>query len=1273
MHMLSAQPGGFSDEPGIIDLEQTPGDLVIMAAADGTLGLLTDVAEQLPEDYPSLRLANWLNLTKPAALDLYRDKVLDHARVAVVSMLGGSAYWPYGLEQLQEWAEADGSRTLIVVPGDDSNDVELLTSGTVDEAVARRVWRYLREGGQRNARELYRYLGAHAFGREETWQEPASLPRTLVYHPRGGEVALEDWRGDWEPEQPVALMMFYRSHLQAANMTMFDGLIRVLEEVGLNPLPVAVASLKEPACLEAVNELVEAADAQVLLNTTGFALQAGVNAAMSSSPGGPGSPFRRDLPILQLIIASCTRCDWAQQSQGLRGRDIAMHIALPELDGRIITRPVSFKSASRYSARCQLDVVRYELHPERARFVASLARRWCGLRRAPNATKRVALVLANYPTRDGRIGNGVGLDTPRSTMTLLKAMAEAGYPVSDLPADGTALIEQLQSGITNSTETLAVSSCYQSLDLATYRRWFASLPESCQQAVLERWGEPEADPKCRGGRLMVAGIRLGETFVGMQPSRGYDVDLTASYHDPDLVPPHGYLAFYCWLREVYGVSAVVHVGKHGNLEWLPGKGVGLSGQCWPDIALGPMPQVYPFIVNDPGEGAQAKRRSQAVIVDHMTPPLSRAETHGELAELERLVDEYYQAMGLDQRREDYLRQSILTHVRESHIVEELSGRPGDDEADAEAALLRQLDDYLCDIKEAQIRDGLHCLGELPPETSLRDTLVALVRLPRGDADEDASLLEALAGDLGLGEDFDPLNPGAAPWQGPRPQALAAVSPEPWRTSHDTRERLETLAAQLVTDVVLENRDESEAIPDWPRTQGVLAHLRKVVYPALTQGLDDEIGHCLAGLEGRFVPPGPSGAPTRGRLDTLPTGRNFYAVDSRAIPTQTAWELGQASAEALVRRHLQDHGDYPEQVGLSVWGTATMRTGGDDIAQAFALMGVRPVWAPGSSRVVDFEIMPNFLMDRPRIDVTLRVSGFFRDAFPNVMRLFDAAVQKLAEFEEPGNTNTIRANVEAQRESLMAEGIDAGEAQRRSAFRIFGAKPGAYGAGLQGPIDERNWDDSADLARAYINWGGYAYTQEAEGEAAPETFARRLGQLDAVVQNQDNREHDILDSDDYYQFQGGMTNAAREMGGTAPTIYHADHSNPAAPKVRTLKEELNRVVRSRVTNPKWIQGMQRHGYKGAFEMAASVDYLFAYDATTGVVDDYQYANVSDALVFDDANRQFLESQNPEALREMSERLLEAMQRGLWAEPGDYREGVETLLMDMAEQREGGAQG
>ncbi|MEX1082018.1 MAG: cobaltochelatase subunit CobN [Halofilum sp. (in: g-proteobacteria)] len=1312
--MLSAQPGGFNDEPGIIDLEQTPGEVVILAAADGTLGLLTDAAEHLPADYPSVRLANWLNLTKEAALDLYRHKVLDHARVVVVSMLGGHAYWPYGWEQLQEWAVAGSDRTLIVVPGDDGEDAELLAGGTVPTETARRVWRFLREGGPGNAAALYRYVGAACLGREDDWTEPEPLPRTIVYHPRtrrspdpnattgspheakrnpgsrsagspgyaslhpgyelsqrshNSSATLADWQAEWQAHRPVGLLLFYRSHLQeAVNMPMFDGLIDVLIEQGLNPLPVAVSSLKERECLDQVESLIECAGAAIVLNTTGFALQATDTAALSSAAGGVTPPLRHDVPVLQLILASCSEEDWRANPQGLRARDIAMHVALPELDGRIITRAVSFKSAGRYSDRCQLDVVRYELVPERARFVASLARRWAELRTQSNEDKRVALILANYPTRDGRIGNGVGLDTPRSTLTLLRAMSAADYPVDELPDDSAALIEYLQSGVTNDGATLDASPCYQSLDLTTYRAWFATLPADCQAAVRERWGEPDADPKHRSGRLMIAGVRFGETFVGIQPARGYEIDLTSNYHDPDLVPPHGYLAFYCWLNEVYHAQAVIHVGKHGNLEWLPGKGTALSERCWPDICLGPLPQLYPFIVNDPGEGAQAKRRTQAVIVDHMTPPLSRAETYGDLAEVERLVDEYYQALGLDPRREEHLRGQILELARNSHIMEELRPADAAPDDDDDTALLKQLDAYLCDIKEAQIRHGLHSLGELPAGERLRDTLLALVRMPRGDAAQDAGILHALAGDLGLGEAFDPLQAGAEDWDGPRPQALAEISDSPWRSGHDTRERLELLAGSLIDRCITA---DSLATPpaELPRTAALLEHLRTSVFPALRRGVHDEIAHCLTGLAGQFIPPGPSGAPTRGRLDTLPTGRNFHAVDSRAIPTKTAWELGQASAEALVRRHLQEHGEYPEQIGLSVWGTATMRTGGDDIAQAFALLGVRPVWAAGSQRVVDFEIMPGFQLGRPRVDVTLRVSGFFRDAFPNVMCLFDAAIQKLAELEEPGDSNTVRRHIDARRAELEATGTDTQEAGRQAAFRVFGAKPGAYGAGLQGPIEQRNWEDGADLAEAYINWGGYAYGQEEEGEAAFDSFAHRLGQLEAVVQNQDNREHDILDSDDYYQFQGGMTNAVRQMRGEAPTTYHGDHSNPATPTIRTLKEELNRVVRSRVTNPKWIESMQQHGYKGAFEMAASVDYLFAYDATTGVVDDYQYANVSEALVFDETNREFLEQHNPQSLREMSERLLEAMQRGLWAEPGEYRERVESMLVDLAEAREG----
>jgi len=1290
MHLLASKPGGFVDDEGIVDLDQSPADLVILSAADSSLASLASAVDALPTEFPSVRLANWMQLAKPAAFDLYRHKVLDHAKVVVVSLLGGKNYWPYGFEQLLEWlAEASekSPRQLIIVPGDDSADPELTMASSVSPEQAHRVWRYLREGGVTNAQQLLHFIGSEYLGQTTAWGEPQQLPPCLLYMPASnqqthhyGQATLAEWQQRWaknsQHQQPVCLLLFYRSHLQSANTQMFDGLIECLEHKGLHPLPVALTSLKDADSLSLINSLIEQADASLVINTTSFASNSVSTPELSSQPTLHESPFEKPLPVLQLVLSSSTEEDWLEHSQGLRSRDIAMQVVLPEMDGRIITRAVSFKAESHFCERSEISVVTYALQPERASFVAQLAKRYCALASKFNAEKRIALMLANYPTRDGRIGNGVGLDTPASTINILRALEQAGYPITNVPETGNQLIEELLGAVTNNPATLHQLPCWQSMAVDDYLAHFQQLPEACQRAVTEQWGEPEQDPKCRQGRLMIAGIRLGETFIGIQPARGFNMDLQANYHDPDLVPPHSYLACYFWLRETYKVDAVIHVGKHGNLEWLPGKGLGLSASCWPDIALGPMPHFYPFIVNDPGEGAQAKRRAQATIIDHLMPPMTRAESYGELAELENLVDEYYQALGMDTRRETWLREQILEQVKVTHVLDELNVQSNDDEE-----VLTELDGYLCEIKEAQIRHGLHILGELPDASKLADTVVALLRLPRGEEPAGLGILHALATDLAL-DCADPLALDAAPWLGNKPQILAGLDDNVWRTGADTRERLELLAQKLIAEYVVANGDSAtlaaQLSATYPQTSQLLNYARQVLMVALNQSAELEIDSLLTGLNGLFVPPGPSGAPTRGRLDTLPTGRNFFSVDNRSIPSPAAWELGQRSAQALIERHLQEHGDYPQQLGLSVWGTATMRTGGDDIAQAFALMGIKPIWAQGSQRVVDFEIMPAMLLGRPRVDVTLRVSGFFRDAFPNVIKLFDAAVLALAEFDEPGQDNRIRTHIEARQQALRDDGLSENEALRQASYRVFGSKPGAYGAGLQGLIDERCWDEQSDLAEAYLNWGGYAYgrhdlSPEAEskdfgGIEAQGSFRHQLSQLEAVVQNQDNREHDLLDSDDYYQFQGGMTNAVTVLKGEAPAVYHSDHSNPSAPKIRTLKEELNRVVRSRLLNPKWINAMQEHGYKGAFEMTASVDYLFAYDATTNLIDDYQYEKVADALVFDQVNQQFLQDNNPNALEEMAERLLEATQRGLWQEPGEYAEQLQNLLLEIDEQQE-----
>lgn len=1248
MHLLRTQPGGFVPDDSIADLGQTPAELVILCSGDSHLALLAEASGHLPKDYPSLRLANPMQVQNHASVDLYVDQVLRHAKVILISLHGGIGYWRYGVEQLMQLAEQGVQ--VILVPGCDRPDPELAERCTVPAEQADRLWQYLRQGGMGNARNLFGYLGNTWFGRAEPCEAPQALPRTVIYHPAQPTADLAHWRAQWQAHWPVVPLLFYRSHLQAANTGFVDTFCARLQAAGLNPLPIAVASLKEAACLEQVQTWMDEVDAAIILNTTGFA---------QSSPETPHlRPFRRDIPVIQAICAQDNQALWQANAQGLGARDLAMHIALPELDGRIISRAISFKDLAWHNERSQSDVVCYRAHVERMDFVAELARKWVALARLPNADKRVALVLANYPTRDGRIGNGVGLDTPAAALNILRAMQQQGYPVADLPDSGTALIHALLGGVTNDLEQLDLRPCAQSMALDDYLAAFALLPETNQAAVRERWGEPAADPMFRNGRMMIAGLRMGLTFVGIQPARGYQVDVSAVYHDPDLVPPHGYLAFYFWLRHIYGADALIHVGKHGNLEWLPGKGVGLSEQCWPDAILGPMPNIYPFIVNDPGEGAQAKRRTQAVIIDHLMPPLTRAETYGPLRDLELLADEYYDAQMLDPRRAQALEKDILALVRETRIDHELQMAEGAEPAD----WLPRLDTFLCDLKESQIRDGLHVFGESPQGRLRADTLLALLRIPRGNGQgAQASLLRALAKAFALG--FDPLDCDlGAPWSGPRPAALAELIAEPWRSAGDSRERLELYAAQLIERALDGPLELGDGFDD---VQLILGHLRDTVAPRLDACGPAEMHGLLAALAGRFVPAGPSGAPSRGRLDVLPTGRNFFSVDVRNLPTTTAWRIGFASANLILERHLQDHGDHLRQLGLSVWGTATMRTGGDDIAQAMALMGVRPVWATGSQRVDDFEILPLSLLDRPRVDVTLRVSGFFRDAFANLLRLFDAAVQAVAALDEPDDLNPLAAKVRSEQAQLLAEGVSGEQAAREAGWRIFGAKPGAYGAGVQGAIDGRLWQTREDLAEAYLNWGAYAYGADDEGTAARAPFARRLGQVQAVLQNQDNREHDLLDSNDYYQFQGGMLAAVETLSGQTTASYHGDHSQPDVPRVRTLKEELNRVVRARAANPKWIEGVKRHGYKGAFELAATVDNLFAFDATTHLIDDHQYALLTDAYLLDPDTRGFLQEHNPAALRDMAERLLEAQQRGLWAEPGDYRQAVEDLLLDTEE--------
>ncbi len=1221
MHLLATTSGVVDGGATAIDLKQSPGDVVFLSAADSELASLASAIDSETSGL-TFRLANLLQLQHNYSVDLYTEQTLSKAKLVVVRLLGGKAYWLYGVARLVELAAETGMK-LVLLPGGTDGDAELKTLSTVLPEQWDALRNYFATGGPKNVQNLVRY----AVWLLNTGEKPELVSpfAPCSYHytsPRrrpGQGVGAKPDPG-LRPDDGVNGMtiVFYRSVVEGGQVTPIAALIDQIERTGFDVSAIYVSSLKDKNCQDFLRKHFDAHPADVIINATSFAVGKLEQDVLA----------QQGCPVLQVTLGGNTEEQWRESTAGLSAKDLAMSVVLPELDGRVYAGVISFKADHMWHEKTLCRIVTYKPVLDRIAHVAELAKNWALLRSTAPAKKHIAIMLANYPNKDGRIANGVGYDTPASTINILKALNVGGIPES-----GNELIEALQA---NRTNTKSEKTSETALSLDAYEVLIQSLPLQIQEAVIARWGAAQDDPFVMNGSFHLPLLKYGYVVVGIQPARGYNIDPKATYHDPALVPPHGYLATYLWLRHIWGVHAIIHNGKHGNLEWLPGKSVGLSECCYPDAILGPVPHIYPFIVNDPGEGTAAKRRTSAVIIDHLTPPLTRAESYGPLKDLEALVDEYYLAAGLDRRRLSLLKDNILNLTRH-HKLDKDAGFTGDDDAD-----LQRLDTFLCDLKEAQIRDGLHILGESPTGQQETDLLVALTRVPGVDR---PSFIRALADDFELG--FDPLDcEMAQAWTGARPDALVSVSADTWRSVGDTVERLELLAARLVATppppagTPPSLRDEGEnnsSLPQqsWgstakPRggasTSAVLQYINSTLRPVLASCGSSEIANLLRALNGQSVPPGPSGAPTRGRLDVLPTGRNFYSLDNRTLPTPAAWTLGKASADALLTRHFQDTGQHLRNVGLSCWGTANMRTGGDDLAQAMWLMGVKPVWDTSSWRVTGFEVQPLAVFGRPRVDVTLRISGFFRDAFPAQIELLDKAIHAVAALDEDADDNPLAASL--------------------TTARIFGSKPGAYGAGLQALIDENIWDSKSDLAAAYVTWGAYVYGTHEHGRNDEAMFKERLSKIEAVVHNQDNREHDLLDSDDYYQFEGGMSAAVETASGKKPSVYHNDHSRPERPVIRTLDEEVARVVRSRVVNPKWINGIKRHGYKGAFEIAATVDYMFAFAATADAVKSHHFDLAYDAYIEDVETLKFLTDNNPAALREMSARFQEAITRGLW---------------------------
>ena len=1093
MHLLRTTTRLIDEAEAAIDLGQTPGDVVFLSFSDSDLGLAAAALEDAPAPL-SARLASLAMLRHPYSVDLYVEKVASKARFVLVRLLGGLDYWRYGALELAAAARRDGF-DLVIIPGDGRSDPRLAELSTLPTADVETIWRAFGAGGVGNIGRLFAWIAGRVAGEIEPPPEPQNVPSFGLFAAACRPASAE---------KPLAIIIFYRAYVLAGDVAPIAALADALAARGARVLAAYAPSLKDAAAAAWLAALLKREAPDVVINTTAFA------ARME----GEKSPLEAaDAPILQAIHAGASFKSWTGDPRGLGAADLAMNIVLPEIDGRIVSRALSFKDEAPRNEALQFTRLVHSPEPTRVAFVADLAFAWARLRRLPRAKRKLACIVSDYPAKAGRAGYAVGLDTPASLAAIASRLKAAGYLVESI-GDPQAFFR-----------ALAEAPPAEALSLDEYRSEFAALPAALREAVVSAWGAPEEDPLFHTGCFRFRAARLGAMIVAIQPDRGCAATRKNEYHDPRQPPRHQYIAFYLWLRRHERIDAMIQLGTHGTLEWLPGKAVALSEACAPEALLGPTPMIYPFIVNNPGEAAQAKRRAGAVIIGHLTPPLTAAGSAGDLSEIEALFDEYASAQQMDGKRAALLAKTILERAAETGLAAESGAAENLPQEEA----LARLDAWLCDIKDMRIADGLHVFGAAPPAGA------AVL----GDAEADAGAIERLA-----------------------------ASPE------------------------------------------------------------REMRGLMAALDGRFVEPGAAGAPARGRLDVLPTGRNLFTVDPRMIPTRTAWTIGERAANAVLARHLQDHGDWPRRMVIDLWGSATMRTGGEELAQVFAYLGATPDWDHGSGRVIGFTVLPPAALERPRIDVTLRLSGLFRDVFPAQIALVEQMINEIAALNEEAEVNP------------LAAARSAGE----DAIRIFGAAPGAYGVAL-GRILAADPDISSEaLGAAYLDDSGYALGSV--DREARDLFSARVASADAFLHVQDLPGQDALEASAFFEHEGGFAAAAKSLGGAA-SLYHLDATRPDKPAVRALSEEIARAVRGRAANPKWIAGQMRHGYRGASEIAETVDNLYAFAVASGVVTPQLFDLVFETTLGDDSVAAFLAEANPEAARAIAERFDHALRRGFWA--------------------------
>jgi cobaltochelatase CobN len=1093
MHLLATTATSLDDIVEAVDLGQPPGEIAILSLADSDLTGLAAAWDAERAVLPSVRLAHLRDLRHPMSVDLWIERVGAHAKVIVVRLLGGLDWWKYGIERLSALARERGI-ALAVLPGEDRDDARLTAASTLPAAELDTLLQYFREGGQENLRGLLRRLAGHAGARLESFA-PRPVPRHAGYLPGQGAIGLDRLVAALAPGKAVIPIIFYRALLLASDTAPVDALCEALAARGLAPAPLVVASLKDRDAAAFLRDALARLRPSVIVTMTAFA-------AGGESDGSPLDTC--DAPVLQVVSATTRRAAWRESARGLGAADLAMHIVLPELDGRILAGVVAFKDALPAQEQLAFTALASRPEPDRVVMVAERIATLVRLRERPRSARTIAVLMPDYPGAPGRSGYAVGLDVPASVLALLADLESAGYGIAHAPKDTGALLATLSTG---------ADDC--ALPLEQYQALLSRLPPAAVARLHEAWGAPEADADVYEGVFRFRARRFGNVIVALPPDRGRRAERRADYHDPSLPPRHALVAFGLWLQHVARADALVHMGAHGTLEWLPGKAVALTAECFPEIVTGALPVVYPFIVNNPGEAAQAKRRLAGVTIGHLPPPLVDDGLSGEARELERLIDEYTQADGLDRRRRERLAKLIVETAQRSGLAREagIAGPQTPDDA------LRRIDAWLCDLKDLAIKDGLHIYG----------------RAPAGTDD---------------------------------PQWLASA--------------------------------------------------------------DAERAALLAALDGRRVAPGPAGAPARGRRDVLPTGRNLFTADPRTLPTPTAMDLGRLAADEVVRAHLQAHGELPRVVVIDLWGSATLRTGGEEIAQGLALMGCRPLWDHASGRVTGVEVLPTAAMGRARVDVTWRISGLFRDLFPAQIALLDAAVQAVAARDETADDNP------------LAEARRANGATRLD--RIFGTAPGAYGSGIEDLLGRDT--NTATLGAAYLGATSHAYGGAGgEGSDAEGAFAQRVAAADLLVHPSDDPARDLLEGAEDAAFVGGFASAAKMLG-RAVDLIMLDLTDPQRPRARTLPAALARMVRTRAIHPRFIAGQLRHGYRGAAELAETVDRLVDYAETTGAVASELFDLLHDAYVADAAVRDFLLRENPQAAVAIAERLAAAQRRGFW---------------------------